>query len=136
MPTAVEAASAMETASAVKVATAMKAASTMKATTTAAESTYRPAPTERPKAGTAVKAGASIEPVEPWPGADKHSAGEPLRTVVAIGRAPVWVIRVVAVGAHRSRPVVSRTDPYAYENSLCACVGCRNHDSAKYRQYR
>src|SRR5690348_13487279 len=38
---------------------------------------------------------------EPRTGADEDAAGEPLRPVVAIRRARVWVVSIIAVRAHR-----------------------------------
>ena len=70
------------------------------------------------EAGTSVEAAATVEAtaavvaaVEPRAGADEDSAVEPARTVVAVRRTRVRVIRVVAVSAHWSFADVSRTDP-------------------------
>jgi len=61
--------------------------------------------------GTPVEPTASVESaVEPRTGADEDSAVEPARTVVAVRRTRVRVIRVVAVSAGRSWADVSRTD--------------------------
>ena len=43
----------------------------------------------------------AMRAVEPWPGADKDSAREPLGTIVAIRRAFVWRVVEVAVRALR-----------------------------------
>lgn len=45
---------------------------------------------------------AAMVSMEPRTGANKDSAGEPLRPVVTVRRAGVGVIVVVTVGAHRS----------------------------------
>jgi hypothetical protein len=63
------------------------------------------------EAGPSVEAAASVEAaVEPRACADEDSAVEPVRTVVAVRRTRVRVIRVVAVSARRSCADVSRTD--------------------------
>jgi hypothetical protein len=53
----------------------------------------RPAPVSQPN-----------RTMEPGAGANEHSACEPIRSVVAVGSASVWVVSVVAIGADRSRP--------------------------------
>jgi hypothetical protein len=59
----------------------------------------------------AVAVVAAIAVVIPRPGADKDTAGEPRGTVIAIRRASVRIIPVVAVSANRRIPVsaVSRS---------------------------
>ncbi len=74
---------------------------------------------ERPKAWSANE-GTSMEP---WARADKDAAGEPAWPVVAIWRASVRVISIVAVGARGSRIHVSRDAyPHADHDSLRLCV--------------
>jgi len=95
----------------------------------AASAAMEPA-TEGPKAGAAIEAASAIKPVEPWPRADKQAAGEPRWTVVAIGRARVRGIWIVAVGAgwrpiicrsvNRSIRAVNWADPYTHSNALRA----------------
>ena len=46
---------------------------------------------------------AAVVPVIPGAGADKDTADEVVRAVVAVGCAGVWIVAVVAVGADRSR---------------------------------
>lgn len=86
-------------------------------------------------------AGASVEAVEPRTSADKHAADKPVRTVVAVGRAGVWVIRVVPVGAHGRRADVRRADSHrdrsdsdADRNALCLRGRCGNQEYSKYRE--
>jgi hypothetical protein len=57
-------------------------------------------------AAAVVSAAAPIS-VVPGAGADKETTHEPARSVVAIGRAGVWVIRIVAPGTDRSRVSVT-----------------------------
>ncbi len=57
--------------------------------------------------------------VIPGAGTDKHAVNKVVRAVVAIRRATIRVIPVVAVGADRSRPVVRRTNSDADKHSLC-----------------
>jgi hypothetical protein len=71
---------------------------------------------------TAVEARASIKTAEPWAGADKNSAGEVIRPVVAVRRARVGGVSIVAVRAHRGRTNVRRANAKADHNSLCVCV--------------
>lgn len=53
-------------------------------------------------------AGMSVEaPTVPRANADEEAAGEPVRTVIAIRRASVWIIRVVAPLAVR-RAIIAR----------------------------
>jgi uncharacterized protein related to proFAR isomerase len=67
---------------------------------------------------TTVVTAATVKAMEPWTSADKDTACEVVRTVVAVRRASIRVIPVVAVGANRSRTVVGRADPNAYNHSL------------------
>jgi len=100
------------------VESSVKAASTEAATV---ESSIKAAPAEaRTEEPTPAEAA-----TEPGSGSDKEPAGKPIRPVVAIRRAVIRVITVVAVGAHRRRPVVTiaRTvhraaDSNADDNSL------------------
>jgi hypothetical protein len=68
---------------------------------------------------------ASIEAaMEPRTGADEDAAREPARTVIAVGSACVWVIRVVAVGANGSWTDVAWADSYSHDDPLCMGVRC------------
>jgi hypothetical protein len=66
---------------------------------------------------------AAVEAVEPRTYADKNAAIEVFGTVIAVGRARVWVISVVAVAAVGRRTDVSwrrniaRTNSNAYAKS-------------------
>jgi hypothetical protein len=74
-------------------------------------------------------------PVEPWPRADKDSAGKPARSVITIWRARVRIISVVAVGANRGRTNVSRhADPHADSDSLCMCEWCATQANTEHRE--
>ena len=84
---------------------------------------------------TSPKSRASIKTVEPRARADEDAAGKPLRAVVAVRRARVGVVIVVAVGAHRRRAVVSGAAySDADHNSLRLCVRRWNQENAKHRE--
>jgi hypothetical protein len=137
------AASATETASAMEAASTIEAASAMGATGIAstcvtAAATIEPATaivptTAREPAATIVPATA-IVPVEPRAGADKDAAGKPAGTVVAVRSARVWVVSIVAIGAHWGRANVTRADSNADRNPLCLCERYRHQASAKQGQ--
>jgi hypothetical protein len=61
---------------------------------------------------------APVVAVIPRAGADKDSADEPIWAVVAVRRASIGVIIIVAVGAHRRWAIVSRADANADHHSL------------------
>jgi len=93
----------------------------------AAEIAVEPALKSAPfKVARAVKAVA----VKPGAGADKHAVREPPRSIVAVRRARVRVITIVAVGTDRRRTVVGRTivvagaHAYAHKDSLRVRKGC------------
>lgn len=122
--TAVEAAS-VKAASSVKSTAAMKPTAYWPVSDEARPATGEAAPKPRPpvESRTTVKAGTSIKAVKPWPSADEESAGKPTRTIVAVRRAGVRGITIVAVGAHRSCRHVSRTDSNSDRKSLCVYEG-------------
>jgi hypothetical protein len=60
---------------------------------------------------------AAVETVEPGTRADKNAAIEVFGSVIAVGRASVWVISVVAVAAVGRRTDVSRRRNIARTNS-------------------
>ena len=62
------------------------------------------------EAWTPVIASGAIKPVEPRSRANKETVDEPIRPIVAVGRARVGVIAVVAVGANRRRSYVDRAN--------------------------
>jgi hypothetical protein len=70
------------------------------------------------KLGAAIETWAAVEAVEPRTGADKNTAREVTRPVVAVRRARVGSISVVAVLAHRGWTKVSRPDSKADYDSL------------------
>ena len=75
---------------------------------------------------------ASIEAaMEPRAGTDEDAAGEPARTVIAVGRACVRVRRVVAVGADGSWSDVAWADSYSHDNPLCVSVRCDRQANAE-----
>jgi hypothetical protein len=86
------------------------------------------------EAGTPIKARASVEAgptvvaaaVEPWAGADEDAAGKVARTVVAVRRAGVWVLSVVAIGADGCRANISRAT-HAYAHSDAAYSNADSH---------
>jgi len=68
---------------------------------------------------------APVKPVVPRPGTDKHATDEPLRSVVAVRRAGVRVVAIIAVSANRCRSVViAGARSYAYKHSLRVGKGC------------
>src|SRR5712691_9417840 len=72
--------------------------------------------------GAPVEARAAIIAAELRSGADKHTAREVTRPVVAVRCARVRIISIVAVVAHRGWPYIGRADANADHNSLCVCV--------------
>ncbi len=62
----------------------------------------------------------SAESVEPWAGADKHAIHEPFRAVVAVWRARVRVIIIVAVGTYGRWANIGRAHSHAHNHSLRA----------------
>jgi hypothetical protein len=82
----------------------------------------RPAPVEGPAA---VEAATAIEPMEPRTGANKHSPGKIIRSVVAVGRACVRGIPVVAIRADRGRANVGRAKLNCNLRMGCPC---NNHE--------
>lgn len=72
--------------------------------------------------GAPVEARAAIIATEPRSGADKHTAREVTRPVVAVRCARVRIISIVAVVAHRGWTYIGRADANADHNSLCVCV--------------
>jgi hypothetical protein len=75
--------------------------------------------------------------VVPGAGADKHAAHKPVGPVVAVRRAGVGVIIIIAVGtnwrwAYVSRAVVARAYTYAKIHSLGARKGSAKEANAEY----
>ena len=82
------------------------------------------------KPGATVEARASIKTLKPRAGADKNTAGEVARSVVAVRCACVGIVSVVAVRAHWGRPNVRRPNAKADHNSLCVCIRRCNQANA------
>ena len=75
---------------------------------------------------------ASIEPAtEPRAGTYEDAAGEPARTIVAVGSTRVRVIWVVPIGANRSWTDVARADSYSHDNPLRVGVRCDRQANAE-----
>jgi hypothetical protein len=129
----VEALSAAESTPVVEAAFIMKATFTVEVTA-AIEVTFVAEATPE-VAGASVEAWASIEAMGPWAGADKYITCEPIRSVVAIRCARVWVIRIVAIGACGWWTIVSRAaNSKANHNPLCMCKRRRTKANPKYRE--
>jgi hypothetical protein len=122
---AVEAASAVETAPSSEITASVEVAAAI----AAIESTSIPAATVVAISTTVVTATIVAAPVAvsmiavvaviPRAGADEDADDEPIRSVVAVGRASVWVVVVVAVGADGRRAIVIRgADSDAHNNAL------------------
>jgi len=75
---------------------------------------------------------APVKPVVPRPGTDKHATDEPLRSVVAVRRAGVWVVAIIAVSANRCWSVViAGARSYAYKHSLRVGKGSEEEANAE-----
>jgi hypothetical protein len=120
----------MGTASAVETSATVEAASTMEAfpveATSKVPAIIEVAATVKPRA--AIKAWSAVEAAEPWAGTDKNTAGKVTRPVVAVRRARVRIISIVAVLAYRGWTDVRRADANAENNSLCMSVR-RSHQA-------
>ena len=124
--TAVEPATAMKATITASEAAAVKpAAPETIATAETASATIEAAPPKVAIAETTTVETTSIEAMEPRAGANKEAIHKVVRTVVAVRRASIRVIPVVAVGAHRSRPVIARTNSNADNHSLRVRRSCR-----------
>ena len=66
-----------------------------------------------------IKAGPAIEAMEPRARSDEDTADEVVRAVIAVGRAGVRIISIVAIGANRSRAEVTWARSNADKDSLC-----------------
>jgi hypothetical protein len=73
-------------------------------------------------------------PVIPRARADEDSANEPVRPVESVGRACVWIVVIVTVGADGSRSVITdrRPNPNADRN-LRLGICRRNRQNRKQR---
>src|SRR5271155_2649213 len=125
--------SATNSASAVESATTMHFASAMESANRTTNDWPVP---EASKSRSADEARAPIESMEPRTRADKDAAAKPTRSVVAVRRARVRSIRVVAVGADRSAHHKGRrrADPHSNHDPLRMRERSRNQASAKHRE--
>ena len=103
----------------------MPSAFTMEFTATA-ESVFMPVPTATVKRRPAtIESATAVEAMEPRTRANKHATSKIIRAVVAVRRARVWGIPVVAIGAYWGRAYVG----WAKLNSnLRMCGPCYNHE--------
>jgi hypothetical protein len=81
---------------------------------------------------TAIEA-TTVESMEPRASPDEDSVHEPIPAVVAVRRASVWVIAIVAIPTHRSGTniTVPGASPNAHDHSLCVCERCRTQTDAE-----
>jgi hypothetical protein len=78
----------------------------------------------------------SIVAVEPRAGADENSANEPIWPIVAVGRACVGIVSIVAVGTYGSRAgnVCRAANANAHEYSLRVRIGCGKEENSRQSQ--
>ncbi len=124
-----KAASTVESAAASEVTAAMEAATTVEvaAAIAAIESASETASAVVAISTTVIAAPVAVPMIAvvaaiPGTGADEDAAAEPIRSVESVGRAGVWVVVVVAVGAHGSRPVIHGT---SYTDAKGDALGVR-----------
>jgi hypothetical protein len=107
----------------VEPATTVEAVTTTKATaeatttcksTTTHESPPADEPTTEAEAAAETPASPRATPAPPGAGADEHSTREPIRPIVAVGRASVGRVAVVAIFARRRPPHIARAKPHAH----------------------
>ncbi len=69
----------------------------------------------------------TVVPMEPWASPNEDSVYEPIWAVIAVRRASIWVIIIVAVAADRCRTNIPVRWPNsnADKDSLCVGEGCR-----------
>jgi hypothetical protein len=127
--TAMEAATAVETTATAVEATVtaesfvVKSAATITITTTVIAPAIVTTAIETP----------AVESMEPRASPDEDSVEEPIRAVVTVWRASVWVIIIVAIGADRCRANVSVcwANSNAHDHSLCVRERCRTQSDAE-----
>ena len=75
----------------------------------------------------------SVVAVEPRSSSDENAACEPLRAVVAVGRACIRVVSIVAVGTDgcRADDVCRAANAYADYNSLRVCIGREKEENSR-----
>src|SRR5712692_7905019 len=119
-----EAASTVEAASAAPEAIAIKA--TVSEATASAEAGSAAIEAASSKEAALTEA-ATTEAMEPRASPDEESVKKPIRAVVAVRRAIVWVITVIAVGAQRSGAPVARANSNANRNLRMGRKSRREH---------
>ena len=117
----VEAAIAAPEAAMIKSA-AIEASASVKTASPIIETT---SPVESAAVVTASIVAGTVETMEPRAGTYKDATRKVVWTVVAVRRTSIRVIPVVAIGAHRSRAVVARTNSNADNHSLRVRRSCR-----------
>ena len=120
---------------------AMEAATAVEATVTsesfvvksAAAKAITTATVEAPAIETTAVETAAVESMEPRASPDEDSVEEPIRAVVAVRRASVWVIIIVSIRANRGRANISVpwANSNADKNSLCVRERRRTQSNAK-----
>jgi hypothetical protein len=88
------------------------------------------------KLATTIEATAAVETMKPRTRANKHAPGKIVRTVVAVWRACVWGIPIVAIGTDWRRLDVGRPNggrPESHCNPNLR-VGCTRHNHANPKQ--
>ena len=91
----------------------------------AAKIAVEPALKSAPCKVTRAEKAAPVKPVVPGTGTDKHATNEPLRSVVAVRRAGIRVVAIIAVRANRCRAVIiAGAHSYAHKHSLRVGKGC------------
>jgi hypothetical protein len=110
------------------------AESTVKSIPAATIEGWPPAIEPRPSA---VESATAVEAMEPWARADEYAAGKIVRAIVAIRRAGIRGIPVIAIGADRGRPDVGWGNvPWPKSNSNPNLrVGRARHNHANPEQY-
>ena len=77
-----------------------------------------------------VIAASAVVAIEPGAGADKHAADKVIGTVVAVGRAIIRIVIVVAIRTNRRRPVVFRS--YIHGTESDSDVNLRLRGACRY----
>ena len=146
--TTVEATASMESSTAtvkpaavMKSIAAMEASTTVESTVTAESFVVKPATAiaittttvVAPAVVTTAIETATVVSMEPRASPDEDSVEEPIRAIVTVRRAGIWVIIIIAVGANRCRANVSVpwANSNAHDHSLCVRERCRTQSDAE-----
>jgi hypothetical protein len=108
----------------------------------ATEIAVKPTLESAPFIVTRSKKATAVKPVEPRAGADKHATREPLRSVVAVRRAGVRIIAIIAVRTDRWRAnvspavvgrsvIIAGAHSRAHKHSLRVRKGCEEEANPK-----